>query len=175
MLYRMDTSELDSKIITAAIAAAGVVISAFVAWIVAIRSSRTELRKQELALYQSYASTLQKERLKAYPIAYKLASNCLKTFTRSELTKEYLNRMLEDFQKWDSENSILLSNQSASVAFNFQSILSTLLVDGSEVIPSKSLHELAEYCEKLELALKTDLGVFAVEYEDKRRVSFYLQ
>ena len=82
------------EVAAAGIALTGGVISVAVSWIVARTTAATELRKQQLDLFKSYAEGLQEKRLDVYPAASVLLSNCIKDVHRGTLTHERLTDML---------------------------------------------------------------------------------
>jgi hypothetical protein len=164
---------MEKEVVAAWVAVVGVVISGVVSWLVARLTARTELRKQQLQLFQSYAEGLQARRLSTYPEAYGLISDSLKQLQRGTLTHEHLSNMLTRFQSWDSVHSLLLSNETAEVIFDAQWYVHNLLARGPAALTPEARHEIGSKFERMELALKEDIGVFAVEYEDKRKVRFY--
>jgi hypothetical protein len=165
---------MPSEVVAAWVAIVGVVISAGVSWMVARHAASTELRKQQLDLFKSYAEGLQKERLQTYPALYSLFSDSLKDFQRGTLTREGLAAMLPRFQQWDSAHSLLLSRSAANVMFDVQWYLHDLLSDRAALTP-EACQAIAARFETAELALKQDLGVFAVEFEDNRKIKSYEQ
>lgn len=88
-----------------------------------------------------------------------------------------LEHTLSEFQKWDSANSLLLSGYTSNIAFDSQCQIRELLQAYSasdEVSLSDEVKQkLIEAIERLELALKADIGVFAVEFEDDRKFKAY--
>lgn len=111
-----------------------------------------------------------------YPTAYSLLSECAKQLHRGTITSEYLANALKQFQEWDSAHSLLLSQRAANVLFHGQWELHTLL---EHKIPATTLEQeqfrqrLIDRIEAMELVLKEDIGVFAVEYEDDRKLRSY--
>jgi CRISPR/Cas system-associated endonuclease/helicase Cas3 len=148
-------------------------VSTGVSYLVARSTAGTELRKQELQLFRTYAEGLQKHRLDAYPEVYKLLSESLKQFHRGAFTREKLHDLLATFQAWDSAHSLLLSRDAANVFFEAQWLFHDVLAKGTDPLTSEESQKIGERLEAMELALKDDIGVFAVEYEDRRKVRFY--
>lgn len=54
---------MEKEVVAAWVAVGGVVVSTAVSWLVAIRTATTEMRKQQLHLFQAYAEGLQSRRL----------------------------------------------------------------------------------------------------------------
>jgi hypothetical protein len=161
---------MPAEVTAAIIASCGVIISAAFSWIIAQRSLGTELRKQQLQLFQSYAERLQERRLAVYPEAFAILSECAKAVYRETITREYLVTALSQFQTWDSANSLLLSGHAANIVFDAQWQLHDRLKSMSG-LPNPAY--LLESIEAMELALKGDIGVFAVEFEDNLKFKSY--
>ena len=98
-----------SQLIAPTIALLGVALSAIVAWIVGTQSTRVELRKKQLDLFQLYAGKLVERRIVIYPDLYQLVSDVVKKGHRGNLRRAEVKEFIERFQAWDSRNSLFLS------------------------------------------------------------------
>jgi hypothetical protein len=76
--------------VTALIAFFGVLTSSLLSWFIASKTTTTEIRKQQLQLFQSYAERLQEKRLVSYPAAFSIMSDCAKQIRRRTLTWDNL-------------------------------------------------------------------------------------
>lgn len=165
------------KMAVASVAFGGValsaLVSAFVASWVARYNAAVEIRKQQLGLFKSYAEGLQAKRLEAYPQLFRIISNCQKQIRRGEITEDSLRDMLERAQEWDSTYSLLLSRSASQIVFAGQWALHDLLNSGSVDLSNEACTGIIIEFERIELALKQDIGVFAVEYEDNRKLESY--
>jgi hypothetical protein len=164
---------MSKEVSAAMLALLGVIISVVVSWFVSSRTAITEIRKQELQLFKAYAERLQEQRLKVYPSAYSILSDCAKRLHRGTATRQYLAQALSRFQEWDSAHAYLLSNRATGVIFKGQWGLYDLLSRSAEAVNLEEYRgSLIQHIEDMELVLKDDIGVFLVENQDRRKIRY---
>jgi hypothetical protein len=164
---------------SAIIALVGIFISMLVSIYTSRRQTKTELEKLRFEIKQSYAGRLLEKRLDAYPGLYYLLSSFAKKLKPDLLSRTDVETFHEQLNEWDSRNSLLFTAQTGLIHFNFRRLLTKLV----NVTDEEFTRQLAfvEYCDdlrnkvgQLELALKNDLGIYVVEFDDlsKRFTSY---
>ncbi|RLE44696.1 hypothetical protein DRJ25_06475 [Candidatus Woesearchaeota archaeon] len=158
---------MSNELLVALISLSGVLVSVFVSVLISLRATNTELQKLRTEIQQTYTNKVLEKRIETYPALYCLLSDFakkswLKTFSQNEI-----NSLYHDTNKWHSKNSILFSAQTNVVSYRFFGVLRKLK---NKEWSSDNLHEfvngsLAEF----ELALKSDIGIYIVEFSDPEK------
>jgi hypothetical protein len=143
-------------------------VSAFVAWVAARLSVRTELQKLRLGVQQKLLEQLVAARLVVYPDLYSLLSELLKTARLAVEEPNALRALLGRINSWDSKNSILLGPHTTNVCYAFRRTLAEAASTAAEVSVNetrwqKTIETLFSQAEQLELALRSDLGIYGIE------------
>ena len=186
------------EVIAALIAFSGVIISVLISVILSVRQTNTELKKIQFEGRQGISDQLLEARLRVYPSLYALLSNFDKVIrfgTASEpeiynsksdipveidtksLPHEIVTKLYQDVLKWDSQHAILLSAFAGGVLHNFRLILYPLAH-----MPKEEFHKqygspsllktLLTEANKVEFALKSDIGIYNVEFLESENVVF---
>jgi hypothetical protein len=163
------------EVVTALIALGGVLLSVIVSLITNSRQTANELAKLRTEIQQSYAGKLLEKRLEVYPQTYILLSDFAKKLEARTFTKRDLEILYKGINKLDSESSILFSGHTGNIAFYFRQFLTeTLKLENDDLKKPEKTKEIKKHIGKFELALKSDLGIYVVEFTDPaKRFSSY--
>lgn len=145
-----------------AAAATTAVVSALVAWFTARRSVRVEVEKLKLGAQQKILEQLVTARLSVYPALYALMSDLVKAVHSEHEDSLALETVLKNVNEWDSKHSILLGPHTTNVCYEFrQSLLHA--VRNPNISSEQYWPVLSRKAELLELALRSDLGIYGIE------------
>ena len=166
---------MSTEIIAALIAFGGVVISVVVSILTSSRQTASELTKLRTEIQQSYADKLLERRLDIYPDTYDLLSAFAKKLELKKIKKSDISELLNKINKLDSKSSILFSGHTGYIAFRFrQYFIKLLQQDDEDIMSIDVLQEIKARVGEFELALKSDLGIYVVEFSDPaKRFSSY--
>ncbi len=143
-------------------------ISAGIAWFTVQRSFRTESNKLKLGVQQKLMEQLVSARLLVYPQLYLLLSELVKEFQNETISSIILSDTFNKIEAWDSHHAILLGPDTSNTCYDFRQALRNIINIISETnIDDKTqvLHELFLKVTELELALRSDIGVYGIELE----------
>jgi hypothetical protein len=143
-------------------------ISACVAWATARLSVRMELQKLRLGVQQKLLEQLVAARLVVYPDLYSLLSELPKISRAAVKDAAVLRNFLEQVNAWDSKHAILLGPHSTNVCYQFRKALTEVAsiageASSNETNQRKAMEAVFSQAELLELALRSDLGIYGVE------------
>ena len=106
--------------------------------------------------------------MKVYPAGYELVSDLIKRLDRRELiTRSELHDFEREFAEWDSKNAILLGIRAGDHTWELRQTLLDIAssnVDTNVAIEADESERLHSSLVTFELGLKTDLGVFSVDF-----------
>jgi ADP-heptose:LPS heptosyltransferase len=136
------------------------VIAAIVSAGTAFWTSRFEMDKVIVAVQQSALQQIIEARLKAYPEAYQLVSQLNKDARANQIDRAYLERLRLAFDRWDSRNGYLLGRDSSDTAYEYREQLLRAILESKR--RDFSPDRLLEAAERLELALRSDLGLYGI-------------
>jgi hypothetical protein len=154
--------ELPVSYFPIAAAAISAFVSACIAWATARLGVRAEIQKLRLGVQQKVLEQLVAARLIVYPALYYLISELLKIGSTPDATA--LGRLLEQVNSWDSKHAILLGPHSTNVCYQFRRTLAVAAsMAGDETKQRKAMDAVFSQAELLELALRSDLGIYGVE------------
>lgn len=169
----MQESEIPQEVVTALIALGGVVLSVVASAYLSLRQTNVEMRKLRSETVQAYADRLLDERLKVYPSLYSILSSFSKRVWKEPISREALSKLHEAINNWNSEHGILLSGRTNIVAYRFYKMTSGLVERTEDEIRELFLlnqekANLVRKISELELALKSDIGIYIAEnsYDD---------
>ena len=139
-------------------------------------SSRAELRRLQLQTRSEYAEELLKTRLEVYPELYNVISEFIKhvwgfrsgDFGYVGATGAQLSELSTKISDWDSKHAILMSMEVSGALWLLrtavqQKVSSIPKEDMNSIVEEGDFKNIGDKMVAVELALKTDLGVFAVE------------
>lgn len=170
---------MPKEIIVAFITLIGVGLSVAASLYATSRQTRNELNKLRFEMQRLYSDKLLEKRLQIYPGLYFLLSNFQKKVEVENISKEDVKQIYEQTNDWNSKNALLFSGDTGYISFNFRQTLRKLLSMHEEDFlkytqSSDSFSNLKQTVAEFELALKSDIGIYAVEFSDtSKRFSSY--
>ena len=163
---------MSNEILVALIALIGVLVSVAISLFSSMRLTNTELQKLRQEIQKTYSGKLLDKRLEVYPDLYYLLSDFAKKALFGTVVKRDLEKLLDQTNKWNSRHSILFSGQTNKVSYHFRKTLTELAQQGAD--SPEALHSFIDMLSEFELALKSDLGIYVVEFADTtKRFSSY--
>lgn len=166
---------MPTEIIAALIALSGVVFSIVGSLIATTRATNIELQKLRTEIQQTYADRLLEKRLEVYPELYAYLSDFIKVIRFSSVTKDSLEKLHSQVMQWDSRHSILFTARTGVIFHHFYMLLMEMVkLSDMEIRGRFSSEEekkrLRHALSGVELALKSDLGIYVVEFADLSKV-----
>ncbi|MBV6449761.1 MAG: hypothetical protein MHPDNHAH_00474 [Anaerolineales bacterium] len=163
-----------TEITASAITLVGIMISVGVTLYVGSRQIGAELQKLRVEFQQVYATRLLDKRLETYPeIGYMISGFFKKAKKGDEFilnvpVKELI-KLKKFIDKWDSRNYIFMSAYASTQLGEFRDHLSKILDECKEksitsLKPSEYFLTAMKSGENLEFALKSDLGIYEVDF-----------
>ncbi len=95
------------------------------------------------------------------------------------VSKESISKLRAEIDDWDSNHAVLFSGRTGIVCYKFRQSLGELSQQADEDLQKRlqvtdSFRELRHAIAELELALKSDLGIFVVEFpEGEKQFGWY--
>lgn len=172
---------LPTEVYVALIAFSGVLISAVISWAISRRKIESEIRGIRLEMQSGYADKLQERRLEVYPLLHGSIIEFVKDIQARTTSFEHLEALYELVREWDSKNSIVLGAHSRYVVYRFERALHNMVKKGevafqNRIVSSEQRKRLIRRCFEVDLALKSDLGVFEIEFaQPGKRFASYLE
>ncbi len=154
-----------AAIISAVIAA---MVSGGTAFWTSRSTVRLEMDKVIVAAQQSVLEQIIQARLKAYPEAYRLVSQLNKDTRAKNIDSAYLESLRLAFDDWDSRNGYLLGPESSNTVYAYREQLLSAISESERSESERrdfSLKTLLVAAERLELALRSDLGIYGVRLQ----------
>lgn len=170
---------VNTEIITAFIALMGVIISILASLYVNSRQTNTEIEKLRHEIQYTYIGKLIEKRIEVYPSLYKLLSDLDKVLRFGTFSKEVAAELFNKISLWDSNNALFLSSISGLEYHRFRMVVAKIVnmsdEEFSETYSDKDATDiLRKAANKVEVSLKSDIGVFIPESSDtKVRFSSY--
>ena len=159
----------------------GVIVSICVSLFVSLRQTGIELQKLRAEIKKSYVGKLHEERLKFYPEIYFLLSDFAKKVDKRYLTKEEIHSFDAKINELDSKYSIYFSAQTGNIAYRFRRFLADSIIRDQDLNKenlrnSEILRNLCKKIGEFELSLKSDLGIYVIEFDNlSKKISSYGQ
>jgi hypothetical protein len=166
--------KMTTEIVVALIALAGVILSIVASLLASMRITNTELQKLRTEIQQSYADKLVERRLEVYPSLYTPLSNFTRVIRFGSLSKSAFEQLRTQMEELDSKHSVLFSGRTGVIFHRFLMMLAELTEMPDETIQKKyatddEKRELRHRIGEVELALKSDLGIYVVEFADPQK------
>ncbi len=156
----MQNPTVVAALISAVIAA---IVSAGTAFWTSRSTVQLEMDKVIVAAQQSALQQIIEARLKAYPEVYQLVSQLNKDARAKHIDRAYLENLRLAFDRWDSRNGYLLGRDSSNTAYAYrEQLLSAISESKRGDFSPKGLLGAAE---RLELALRSDLGIYGIHLQ----------
>src|ERR1043166_523468 len=161
---------IDPQIIASSATLLGVLITVLVAHRSTVRTLTAEIQKPRYGVLNVYAERLCEARLLAYSEIYPLLSNTVKMIDYPELFPQSkdIERLENQLNVWDSKHGLLLTKESGSHAMKTRAAFRSLSKQGYKTVHNcthnpSAKKELADAIVGLEVALRIDLGIYALE------------
>lgn len=159
---------MTEKVIVALIALTGVLISGLLSFYISSNQVKTTVKNLKIELKSKYNEKLYAKRLDNYPKLYKSISDLGKDLRKVELIFSVLKNRLEEIEKWDSENAILLSPSSTALILDLRNILDSYTnfdpkYNGEKQVGRIARENIFESALNLEQAIKKEIGVYDIE------------
>jgi type II secretory pathway pseudopilin PulG len=149
-----------AALISAVIAA---IVSAGTAFWTSRSTVQLEMDKVIVAAQQSALQQIIQARLKVYPEVYRLVSQLNKDARAKRVNRAYLESLRLAFDAWDSSNAYLLGPESSNTAYEYRGQLLSAISESER--SDFSTTELLAAAERLELALRSDLGIYGFQLQ----------
>jgi hypothetical protein len=126
------------------------------------------MQKLRLGVQQKLLEQLVAARLLVYPDLYFLLSEVPKAGRAAMSDPAALRHLLDQINAWDSKHAILLGPHSTNVCYEFRRTLTQVASlaresSGGEGTRQKAMDAVFAQAEQLELALRSDLGIYGIE------------
>lgn len=167
----------------AIIALLGVVISSLIAFLTSLKIARNESAKLGVEAKKIYDSKVLEMRHSVYPALYALCSDFVKSMRGYPhylgLNKELIDKTLLEINLWDSKHAIYFGPYTGRQCSNFRKMLKSLaeMKEGEleEWLSAETnVSMLMERVRGLELALRSDLGVYGLATDKSGVINFVL-
>jgi hypothetical protein len=183
----MNIAELKSTdLFSVVIALLGVTVSLIGTLYLTNRKINAELRLRRIELTKAYAENLLKKRLECYPELYCMIGDYFKiadelSYSISVPGVSEVNRLktlYENINSWDSKNALLISNACAQSMYHartkIRSVFDRYQGLEAQAIGREERKNINDVLERVEIALKTDIGVYEIgEFESRPPIDAY--
>lgn len=150
------------QVVAAVIALAGVLVSAGVAFVVSRRQTAVQIRNLRVQLAHEYTSRLFQKRLEVYPDLYKILHDLGEAGREGPLPERSIEEVLSQLHAWDGRNAVFLSAYTLKQLIRLRALLARAQKRGClDTRNSRVRSRLVRTLINLEIALKTELGVFS--------------
>jgi hypothetical protein len=168
---------MTTEIATAFIALIGIIISVLASVLINKRHVTTELQRLKTEIQQTYAGKLLEKRIEVYPALYKLLSNFDKATRYDTISTILIRELLTHIKEWDSDNAIFMSGHAVKIYHDFRQWLDGLAkLSNDDFLKEWDTPEkhraLRREANKVELALKGDIGIYVVG-DPKTKIDYY--
>ncbi len=155
-------------ILTAIIALGGVFLSALISYGISLRQTKIELDKHSEQIRQEFSRRLFEKRMSVYPELYSFLSDFIKKVHFGDPNRDDVEQLFSQIQSWDSKNAILFSAKAGRVAYYLRTKLFELLKKSEPemidfLVNQNNQKQLILDIQAVELSLKSELGVYAIE------------
>jgi hypothetical protein len=159
---------MSKEILVSLIPLAGLILSALASLLISRRVVAAESHKLLFEAKKVYDNKLLEARLATYPNLYTLLSKFIKGTRQQSIERSTLESFIAEVNEWDCTHAILFSTYAGKACHDLRHFLEDLLRENNEtLIQSLSsqpvIRTLIGKIRKLELALKSDLGIYGVD------------
>ncbi len=151
---------MDPQVLAAMIAAAGVGLSALVAFLVSRNHLRTELNRARMETRTVFLGKLYEARLRVYPGLYEILGNLGSKILTDGVTVADVRSTWAAMREWDSQNALYLSPFSVKTVIGLRKLLIAISkLSDSEFTRRRQRQELFPALVGMQMCLKTELGI----------------
>lgn len=157
---------MDVNVTTAIIAFLGVLISVLLSYLSSRRSLKIELEKVHRTIEHGYGSKLFEKRVDAYQQIFQALADFVKFIKYDEAKKVSLEEFLMRLNEYDSRFGLLFSRDTAMKLHLLRKHIRPLVNNKNEIenLKAEEITELLGQIGPVEIAMKNELGVYAVEF-----------
>ncbi|MBW1298591.1 hypothetical protein [Aquimarina litoralis] len=163
----------DPRVIAAIITLIGVIISIAISFFINYRSHKLDEKELYKSIERDYALELLKKRLEYYPkLNFELSSFHKEIHLKNELSRDLILSFFDKTNNLNSTYSIFFSTETVAEYYKLWTCLIKLLSntqEGELISKQSGLNDLKKYMQCVEIALKKDIGVFIVDFQDGER------
>lgn len=146
-------------------------ISGIVAWFISNRKSNLEIQKIRYEMQAAVSDVITRERLAHYSDLYRQLELYTRAIQRKQLNLMVAKDTLSSIEEWYSTHGLLLGSESNSACYTLIRKLSRITDVQEEAFNERladdeKRRQLIRDAWSFEIALKNDLGIFAVEHFD---------
>lgn len=151
---------MSDTVVVALISCGGVVVSALIAFLVSYRQTRVRLREID----QKYTDKLFERRIDSYPMLYALIGGLGYHLKKGELSKHAVSRAKKRLREWDAQYALYASPVVTKCLVDLHKRMDLEVGDHDmSLLSDVELNEIWKALIALEVALKSEVGVFAAE------------
>ena len=159
---------MSKEILVSFIPRAGLILSALVSLLISRRVVAAESHKLLFEAKKIYDNKLLEARLAAYPNLYTLLSKFIKGTRQRSIDRSTLESFVAEVNEWDCKHAILFSTYAGKACHDLRYFLEDLLREKNETLIQRLSSQavigtLIGKMRRLELALKSDLGIYGVD------------
>lgn len=161
---------MSSELITSLSTLVGVIVSVLVSLWINSRQTANELTKLRTEIQQSYADRLLEKRLEVYPQTYAALSDFSKKLELGKVSRVEFQELRDRVADLDSFSAILFSGHTGNAAFFFRQFMNKVLASHDSIFDDQeTLANVKKIISEFELSLKSDLGVYVVDFADPEK------
>lgn len=166
------------EIITSIIASVGVLLSALLSYLINRKMIQTERNKTSYGIESAYYNKITESRIMFYKEIYEVISEFLKDertngliTNRKRINRQSIMDFITKYDVLDSKYGVLYSAETGDISAEVRGIIYQILKNTDKdnfftIFDSRQKKYLIKYIQKLESALKADLGIYILEYKD---------
>jgi len=157
------------QIIAGGIALIGVVVSVLVSIWTSNKNIKTEITKINKQIEQGFAQKLLEARLQAYPAIYKAVNTFIKVIEVKTPEKEVVEKFYEELIDHISSYALLFGGETDNMSYDIRKAVYKILHQDNELANAETWKSIRFMLQGFEIALKTDIGVYVVDFKDAER------
>lgn len=157
------------QIIAGGIALIGVVVSVVVSIWTSNKNIKTEITKINKQIEQGFAQKLIEARLQVYPKIYKTVNSLIKIIEVKIPEREVVEKFYEEFVDHISNHAILFGGETDNMSYDIRKAVYKILHQDNELTNVETWKSIRFMLQGFEIALKTDIGVYVVDFKDAER------
>lgn len=155
-------------VIAALVAMFGALLSTLISLFVSRKVAANEIQKLVVKARTSFDTRLLEKRLDVYPALFLLLSNFIKEIEFGFVSRDTINKLVNEMNKWDSANAIFFSKISADVCYEFRHYLGNLQKEHDNEVKkhlssSEFLENLRDRTATVEFVLRSDLCIYGIK------------
>lgn len=157
------------QIIAGAIALIGVVISVLVSIWTSNKNIKTEITKINKQIEQGFAQKLLEARLHVYPKIYKTVNSFIKIIEVRIPEREVAEKFYEEFIEHISSHALLFGGETDNMSYDIRKKVYNILHQDNKLANAETWKSVKFMLQGFEIALKTDIGIYVVDFKDAER------